>query len=68
MDEAAALMFGLSKERALKTLWILASQLRGGRRLLLRVADYSAPNVADNVVRIILSYTAYVNRVVWKTY
>ena len=47
---------------------ILASQARGEERSLRLVADYSMPNVSDKVVRIIHSYTDYVNRVVWKKY
>jgi len=47
---------------------ILESQLQGNERLLRQVADYSMPNVSDKVVRIIHSYTDYVNRVVWKKY
>ena len=47
---------------------ILATQPRGADRSLRLVADYSIPNVSDKVVRIIHSYTDYVNRVVWKKY
>jgi UDP-N-acetylglucosamine 2-epimerase len=65
MEQAAVMMTGLSVERVLQELEILASQPRGPERLLLPVADYSVPNVSDKVVRLILSYTDYVNRVVW---
>ena len=47
---------------------ILENQPRGDNRLLRQVTDYSMPNVSDKVVRIIHSYTDYVNRVVWKKY
>ena len=53
-------------ERVLQGLDILNDQPRGAERLLRQVADYSMPNVSDKVLRIILSYTDYVNRVVWK--
>lgn len=66
MEEAAVMMVGLETERVLQGLVILASQPRGEQRLLRPVADYSMPNVSDKVVRIIHSYTDYVNRVVWK--
>jgi UDP-N-acetylglucosamine 2-epimerase len=65
MEQASVMMVGLSVERVLQGLDILASQPRGDGRLLLPVADYSVPNVSDKVVRLILSYTDYVNRVVW---
>ena len=68
MEEAAVMMVGLTAERALQGLEILESQPRGEERLLRLVADYSMPNVSEKVVRIILSYTDYVNRVVWKKY
>ena len=68
MEEAAVMMVGLELERVMQGLNILASQPRGDSRLLRQVADYSMPNVSDKVVRIIHSYTDYVNRVVWKKY
>ena len=66
MEEAAVMMVGLEVERVMQTLAILESQPRGETRLLRQVGDYSMPNVSDKVVRIIHSYTDYVNRVVWK--
>ncbi|MDB5745147.1 MAG: hypothetical protein JWR68_3462 [Polaromonas sp.] len=68
MEEAAVMMVGLEVERVLQGLAILASQNRGEERSLRQVADYSMPNVSDKVLRIIHSYTDYVNRVVWKKY
>lgn len=68
MEEAAVMMVGLTAERTLQGLEILESQPRGEQRLLRLVADYSMPNVSEKMVRIILSYTDYVNRVVWKKY
>ena len=68
MEEAAVMMVGLNIDRAMQGLEILVSQPRGDDRLLRLVSDYSMPNVSDKVVRIIHSYTDYVNRVVWKRY
>lgn len=68
MEEAAAMMVGLSKERVLQGLAILEGQGRGDERTLRLVADYSMPNVADKVVRIIHSYRDYVMQTVWKRY
>jgi UDP-N-acetylglucosamine 2-epimerase (non-hydrolysing) len=68
MEEAAVMMVGLEVERVRQGLAILATQPRGADRSLRLVADYSMPNVSDKVVRIIHSYTGYVNRVVWKKY
>lgn len=65
MEEAAVMMVGLNKERIIQGLSVLESQQRGEDRTLRLVADYSMPNVADKVVRILLSYTDYVNRTVW---
>ena len=68
MEEAAVMMVGLEVERVRQGLAILATQPRGTERGLRRVADYDVPNVSDKVVRIIHSYTDYVNRVVWRKY
>jgi UDP-N-acetylglucosamine 2-epimerase len=68
MEEAAVMMVGLDAERVMQTLAILDSQSRGAERLLRQVQDYSVPNVSDKMVRIIYSYTDYVNRLVWKKY
>ena len=68
MEEAAVMMTGLEVKRVMQGLSILQSQPRGDDRLLRQVADYSMPNVSDKVLRIIHSYTDYVNRVVWKKY
>lgn len=66
MEEAAVMMAGLELHRVLQGLAILECQPRGDVRLLCQVQDYSVPNVSDKVLRIIHSYTDYVNRVVWK--
>ncbi|WP_312478922.1 non-hydrolyzing UDP-N-acetylglucosamine 2-epimerase [Stutzerimonas nitrititolerans] len=68
MEEAAAMMAGLEVERVMQGLAILETQSRGEQRDLRLVADYSMPNVADKVVRIIHSYRDYVMRTVWKQY
>lgn len=68
MEEAAVMMVGLERTRVLQGLQILESQPRGSNRNLRLVADYSMPNVSEKVVRIVHSYTDYVNRVVWKKY
>jgi UDP-N-acetyl-L-fucosamine synthase len=62
MEEASVMMVGLKKDRILQGLEILETQEKDTLRL---VVDYSMPNVSDKVLRIILSYTDYVNRVVW---
>ena len=62
MEEAAVMMVGASKERLLQGLSILETQTANTLR---PVADYSMPNVSQKVLRIILSYTDYIQRVVW---
>ncbi len=66
MEEAAAMMVGLNAQRVMQALSILERQPRGAKRLIRQVADYSMPNVSDKVVRILHSYTDYVNSVVWR--
>jgi UDP-N-acetylglucosamine 2-epimerase (non-hydrolysing) len=65
MEEASVMMVGLNPERILQALVVLEKQKRNPERNFRPVADYSMPNVSEKVVRIILSYVDYVNRVVW---
>lgn len=65
MEEASVMMVGLNPERIMQGLAALNVQERSPKRNFREVYDYSMPNVSDKVVRIILSYTDYVNRVVW---
>ena len=62
------MMVGVEVDRVRQALSVLADQPRGIKRSLRLVEDYSMPNVSDKVLRIILSYTDYVNRVVWRKY
>lgn len=66
MEEASVMMVGLSPERIMQGLTQLQYQKTGGERNFRPVADYSMPNVSDKMVRIILSYTDYVKRTVWR--
>jgi len=66
MEEGAVMMVGLGSKRIMQALAVLESQPSGVERLWQRVEDYSMPNVSDKVLRIILSYTDYINRIVWK--
>lgn len=65
MEEASVMMVGLNPERVLQGLTTLEYQHIGNERNFRQVADYSMPNVSDKVVRIIISYTDYIKRVVW---
>jgi UDP-N-acetylglucosamine 2-epimerase len=68
MVETVVIMTGLQKERIMQSLAIIDEQPRGDQRLMRQVDDYSIPNVSDKIVRIVHSYTDYVNRVVWRKY
>ncbi|QKG78794.1 non-hydrolyzing UDP-N-acetylglucosamine 2-epimerase [Tenuifilum thalassicum] len=65
MEEASVMMVGLNPERIMQGLAQVQQQKIGKERNFRPVADYSMPNVSDKVIRIILSYTDYVKRVVW---
>ncbi len=65
MEEASVMMVGMNPERIMQALAALEVQKRNPERNFRPVADYSMPNVSEKVVRIILSYVDYVNRVVW---
>lgn len=65
MEEASVMMVGVNPERIMQGLAVLEIQEHGDKRILRPVYDYSMPNVSDKVIRIILSYTDYINRVVW---
>lgn len=65
MEEAAVIMTGLTHDRILQGLKVLELQQKESLR---KVADYSMPNVSEKVLRIIISYTDYINRVVWEKF
>jgi len=66
MEEAAVMMTGLEIDRIYQGITVLQMQKRGEDRSLRMVGDYSMPNVSEKVVRLIISYTDYVNRTVWR--
>ena len=68
MEEASVMMVGMNPERIMQALAALEVQKRNPDRNFRPVADYSMPNVSEKVVRIILSYVDYVNRVVWSKF
>lgn len=68
MEEGAVMMTGLEIDRIMQALSILEGQRRGSQRLLRLVGDYEAVNVSEKVVRIIVSYTDYVNRHIWRKF
>lgn len=65
MEEASAMMVGLNPERIMQGLVQVLCQKIGQNRNFWPVADYSKPNVSEKVVRIILGYTDYINRIIW---
>ena len=68
MEEASVMMVGLELDRIFQAITILDEQPKGDKRILRQVSDYSTPNVSSKVIRILHSYTDYVNRVVWRKY
>ena len=67
-EESSVMMVGLDKDLILNSLEILREQKRGDQRDLKLVREYNVDNVSKKIVRIIQSYTSYINRVVWKKY
>ncbi|MCS6734032.1 non-hydrolyzing UDP-N-acetylglucosamine 2-epimerase [Proteus terrae] len=65
-EEGAVMFTGMNEERILQAISILENQPRGNSRLIKKVNDYIAPNVSEKVLRTIISYTDYINRVIWK--
>jgi len=65
MEEGVVMIVGLNSERILQALEILTNQARGEKRVINLVADYASINVSEKVLRIILSYTDFVNRKIW---
>ena len=68
MEETAVIMVGFNNERILQGLALLEKQSRGVNRTLNLVTDYNSLNISEKILRIIYSYTDYVNRVIWKKY
>ena len=67
-EEASVMMVGLNANRVMQGLAILEFQHKSNIRILREVSDYTMPNVSEKVLRIIHSYTDYINRVIWKEY
>jgi UDP-N-acetylglucosamine 2-epimerase len=65
MEEASVMLVGLRWERVRQALSVVDRQARGRKRMLELVTDYNIPNVSEKIVRIIVSYTDYVDRNVW---
>ena len=63
MEEGTVMMVGLEKNRIIQSLSILETQ---NSDMIQNVSDYQSPNVSEKIVRIILSYTDYINQNVWK--
>ena len=66
MEETAVMMTGLEIDRVFQALTIAESQQRQENRILKIVSDYNVPNVSEKVLRIIISYTDYINRITWR--
>jgi len=66
LEEGSVMFVGTNKERVFQGLSILASQTRGFERVMMPVQDYLPANVSEKIIRLIISYTDYVNRTIWK--
>lgn len=66
MDEGTLIMTGLKKDRVIESIEVITEQFQENPSAIKRVGDYEADNVSKKVLRIILSYTDYINRTVWK--
>ena len=65
-EEGSVMMTGANIDNILNGITILENQISGGERVLNLVRDYSAPNLSEKIIRIILSYTSYVDSNIWK--
>ena len=65
MDEGTLIMCGLKPADVLQAIDLVVAQTSAKQRVFNLVADYNVDNVSKKVLRIIMSYTAYVNRTVW---
>lgn len=65
MDEATLIMTGLNVNRVLESIQLVVDQFAESKTLFKTITDYEPDNVSDKVLRIILSYTDYINRTVW---
>ena len=66
MDEGTLILAGLKKERVLDAVKVVTAQYERSHRIVDRIDDYEAKSVSTQIVRVVLSYTDYVNRVVWR--
>ena len=68
MEETSVIMTGFNQERVIQSLELLSDQKRAEQRILNMVDDYSYENVSEKLVRVILSYTDYVQKTIWKNF
>lgn len=66
MDVGTLIMTGLKKERVLDAVRVIIAQYKRNERVVVPVEDYEAPSVSTKLLRIVLSYTDYINRTVWR--
>jgi UDP-N-acetylglucosamine 2-epimerase (non-hydrolysing) len=66
MDVGTVIMSGLKRDRVLDAVKVITDQYRDGQRILPPVEDYEAGAVSKKILRIVMSYTDYINRTVWR--